>query len=325
MANAANPAAGLPRRFLALSARNATVLLAIGIFGGVVSPRLASTFKSFVTPDVLAMMTLVLLRVDIPGTLAHLRRPVRVVAIVLFQLLACPILVLAATRPLGLDWGITAGTVIFATGAAAMSSAAFARMVGLDPELSLVTSLATTLLVPLTAPPLALLLLDIDLSIGAGAFMARLAMIVGLPLLVSLALRRLIGPAWLDRWADAVDGALVWLVVFYGFAVMDGLGAQMAADPGWVVQAVLAAFIVDYGLNLLTAGVFAGFGAHIAASAGLMSGNRNMALYLAVLPASADPRIALFFGLCQFPLFLSPFLLKPLYRRWLPPEALPSP
>ena len=42
-----------------------------------------------------------------------------------------------------------------------------------------------------------------------------------------------------------------------------------------------------------------------------MSGNRNMALYLAVLPAAADPRIALFFALCQFPLFLSPFLLRP--------------
>jgi len=317
VANAANPIASVPLRFLALSARQASLLLAVGIFGGVISPGLARAFSSFITPNVFAMMTLVLLRVDIPGTLAHLRRPVRVAAIVAFQLLACPVLVWAVSSPLGLDRGITAGVVIFATGCAATSSAAFARMVGLDPELSLVTSLATTFLVPLTAPPLALLLLGIDLSIGVGAFMGRLALIVGLPMLVSLVLRRLIGPAWLARWADAVDGMLVWLVVFYGFAVMDGLGARMAADPAWVVQAVLAAFIVDYGLNLVTAGTFAGFGASVAASAGLMSGNRNMALYLAVLPTTADPRIALFFGLCQFPLFLSPFLLKPLYRRWL--------
>ena len=47
----------------------------------------------------------------------------------------------------------------------------------------------------------------------------------------------------------------------------------------------------------------------------MMSGNRNMSIFLAVLPATADPRITLFFGLCQFPLFLSPFLLRPLYRR----------
>ena len=314
----------LPIRLLALSARRGSVLLAIGIFGGVLSPGLASAFKGVITPIVLGLMTLVLLRVDPAGTLAHLRRPVRVAAIVAFLLLACPVLTWAAVAPLGLDAGITAGLVIFATGCAATSSPAFARMVGLDPELSLAVTLATTFLVPLTAPPMALLLLGVDLSIGTGAFMGRLAMIVGLPMLLSLALRRLLGPARLARWADAVDGLLVWLVVFYGFAVMDGLGARVAADPAWVAQAVIAAFAVDYGLNLVTAGAFAGFSTRTAAAAGLMSGNRNMALYLAVLPAAADPRIALFFGLCQFPLFLSPFLLRPVYQRLVHRRVAPA-
>jgi len=59
--------------------------------------------------------------------------------------------------------------------------------------------------------------------------------------------------------------------------------------------------------------VLAPFGWRVAASAGMLSGNRNMALYLAVLPAAADARLALFFALCQFPLFLSPFLLRPVY------------
>jgi BASS family bile acid:Na+ symporter len=308
----------LPVRLLALSARRGSLLLAVGIFGGVASPALAAAFKGVIAPTVLMMMTLVLLRVDLAGTLAHLRRPVRTGAIIAFLLLACPVLTWAVVAPMHLDAGITAGLVIFATGCAATSSPAFARMVGLDPELSLAVTLATTFLVPLTAPPMVLLLLGVDLSIGTGAFMVRLGLIVGLPMLLSLLLRRLLGPARLLRRADALDGLLVWLVVFYGFAVMDGLGARMAADPGWVMQAVVAAFAVDYGLNLLTAGAFAGFGAEVAATAGLMSGNRNMALYLAVLPAAADPRVALFFGICQFPLFLSPFLLRPLYRRLVP-------
>lgn len=262
------------------------------------------------------MTTLVLLRVDLPRTLAHLRRPVRVAAIVLFQLLACPLVAWLAVTALPLDPGVAAGIVIFATGCAATSSAAFARMVGLDAELSLVATLAMLVLVPLTAPPVALWLMGIDLSIGTGAFMARLLLVVGLPTLVSLLLRRVIGPARLLRWADAVDGALVWIVVLYGFAIMDGLTLRIAADPAWVAQALLAAFAVDYGLNAVTALAFARWGARAAATAGLMSGNRNMALYLAVLPASTDPRITLFFGLCQFPLFLSPFLLRPAYR-WL--------
>jgi BASS family bile acid:Na+ symporter len=55
-----------------------------------------------------------------------------------------------------------------------------------------------------------------------------------------------------------------------------------------------------------------------------MSGNRNMALYLAVLPASADPKIALFFALVQIPLFLSPFLLGPIYRAMSRRRPLPA-
>jgi predicted Na+-dependent transporter len=312
VANAANPIL----RFLSCSGRQGSVLLAVAIFGGALIPPLAAAFRDFVTPNVLGMMTLVLLRVDLPGTVAHLRRPGRVALVAAVLLLVSPLLTWALVRPLGLDPGIATGVVLFAAGCAATSSPAFARMVGLDPELALIVSLLTTFLVPLTAPPLALRLLGIDLSITATGFMARLLIVVGLPALLSLVLRQALGPSRLNRWGDAVDGILVWLVVFYGFGVMDGLGGRVAADPGWVGTAILAAFVADYGLNLLTTVALQPLGPRVAATAGLMSGNRNMALFLAVLPPSTDPRITLFFGLCQFPLFLSPFLLRPVYRRF---------
>lgn len=313
MANAANPAP--LRRLLPWSARHGSALLAAGIFGGVAIPPLARALHGFITVDVLCMVTLVLLRVDLPGTLLHLRRPLRPGLIVAFMLVACPILAWAVTRTVPLGRGLAPGVVIFATGCAATSSPAFARLLGLDPELSLVVTLATIILVPFTAPPVALLLLGIDLHIGMLGFMERLASVVGLPMLLSLALRRAIGTARLDRMGDVVDGVLVWVLVAYAFAVMKGIGAQALADPVWVAQALAAAFAVNYGLNLATAATFARTGRAPALTAGLVSGNRNMALYLAVLPAAADPRIALFFGLCQFPLYLSPMLLRPLYRR----------
>ena len=311
MINLANPLLHL----LALSARRGSILLAVGIFGGALVPPLAAAVRPAVGPMVFGMMTLIFLRVDLEATLVHLRRPGRVALIVMAELLISPLLMAAIVEPMGLDRGITAGLVIFAAGSAATSAPAFARMVGLDPELSLVVSLATTFLVPLTAPPIAAYLAGVDLAIGPLAFMSRLVFIVGLPMLISLVLRRLIGKVQLARWGEAVDGALVWLVVGYGFGVMDGLSARLAADPGWVVTAIVAAFVADYGLNGLTTLAFRPMGATAAATAGLMAGNRNMSLFLAVLPVSADPRVALFFGLCQFPLFLSPFLLRPLYRR----------
>jgi BASS family bile acid:Na+ symporter len=99
---------------------------------------------------------------------------------------------------------------------------------------------------------------------------------------------------------------------------MDGMLARLLADPAWVLGGLLLAFAAAAALNLLTAGLMWWAGRRVALAAGLLSGNRNMALYLAVLPATTDPDLLLFFALCQFPLFLSPFLLKPLYARIRP-------
>jgi len=302
-------------RFLAESARHGSLLLAVGIFGGLLVPPLAHATKWFITPNVVLLMTLVLLRVDIPAVFSHLTRPVRLAAIVGFQMLICPFIAAGVTAVVPLDPGTAAGIAIFATGTSATSGAAFARLVGLDPELTLLATLVGLFIVPLTGPPLAFLLTGADLNVTVGGFMLRLGLVVGLPLLGSALLRRLAGPARLEPLGPALDGCVVWLVVFYGFAVMDGMQARLLADPAWVMQASIAAFVADFGLNIVTTLAFLWLGWRAAASVGLMSGNRNMALYLAVLPAGADPKIALFFALVQFPLFLSPFVLGPIYRR----------
>jgi predicted Na+-dependent transporter len=302
-------------QFLSWSAHHGSILLAGGVFGGLLIPPLAHAWAWFITPNVVALMTLVLLRVDIPAAFGHLKRPGRLALIVAFQMLISPFIAAAAVAMVPLDPGTAAGVIVFATGAAATSGASFARLVGLDPELTLIATLACIFIVPLTGPPLAHLLSGVDLHVSVGVFMLRLALVVGLPLVGSLALRRIVGPARLEPMGPALDGAVVWLVVFYGFAVMDGLQARLLADPVWVMQASITAFVADFGLNIVTMLAFLWMGWRSAASAGLMAGNRNMALYLAVLPAAADPRIALFFALVQFPLFLSPFILGPIYRR----------
>lgn len=308
-------------RSLAVFARRGSSLLAVAIFGGVLFPPLARAAHPLLSPIVFMIMIAIFLRVDLPGTFAHLRRPGRAAIIVAGQLGVSPLLMAAIIAPLHLDASIAAGLIIFAAGCAATSSPAFARMVGLDPDLSLIVALASTLLVPFTAPPLVALLAGVALPIGTGAFTLRLLFYVALPAIISLGLRRAIGPDRLLAWGEAVDGGLVLLLFLYGFGVMDGLGARAVADPAWVVVALIAAFLADYALNALTTLALWPMGARTAAAAGLMAGNRNMALFIAVLPASADNRITLFFGLCQFPLFLSPFLLRPVYRRFLPPPA----
>lgn len=303
------------RRLLEWSALHGAALLAGSIFAGLFIPPLAALFRDVITPVVFLLMVLVLLRVDPAQVIAYLRRPLLVAALLAWLLLATPLLVWALLTALGIHGPLANGLVIVATGCAATSSPAFARMVGLDGEIAFVVAVLSILLIPITAPPLALGLLGIDLAISMTGLMLRLALVVLLPLVISIGIRRVVAPAKLNHWGRAVDGAVVLMVVFYGFGVMDGVLARMLVEPGFILTGVAMAFGGMLAMNAVTALAFTAFGQKLALSAGLLAGNRNMALYLAVLPANTDPGILLFCVLCQFPLFLSPFLLKPLYER----------
>lgn len=303
------------RRLLERAARHGSALLALSVAVGFAVPPLAAAARTLVTPVVAALLTLVLLRLDFTRLSALLRRPALIAALLAWMMLAAPVLAHALARLAGLDGPLGAGVVVVAAGCAITAAPAFARLVGLDAEVALVLVVLSTLLVPFTAPPLALGLLGLDLAIPMGALMLRLALVVGLPLLASLAIRRLAGPARLARWGAAVDGAAVLTVCVFGVAVMDGIQARLLAEPLWVAGGLALGFLTNFGLNLATALAFAPLGRHLALSAGLVAGNRNSALYLAVLPAATDPGILLFLALFQVPLFLNPFLLRPVYDR----------
>ncbi len=304
-------------RLLVASARWGKGLLALAIIGGVLIPPAAHVLRGTVPVAVVGLSTLVFLRVDIPATLAHLHRPLRLLAVLAVQMVVCPLLAWAAVRVLPLEAGLADAVVLFATGSAIVSAPAYARLLGLDAELALLGALVGTLLLPLIAPPLAWALTGVDLAIGSAAFAGRLAVVVGLPLLLSLVLRRLAGVRRLERFGPALDGVTVWLLIAFAFGVMDGVGARLAADPAWVLQATLVACLMTAGLNLATAAMLSPLGAQVAATAGMLSGFRSMALYLAVLPDGADPRVPLFFGLYQIPLYLGPLVIAPVYRRVL--------
>ena len=301
--------------FLEFCARRGAAILAASIFVGLFLPPLASVFRDFFTITVAGLMTLVLLRVDFGQVVAWLRKPLLIVALLAWLLLACPVLAFALCWFLPLEPGFVAGLVVLATGCAATSSPAFARLVGLDGDVAFVVSILSTFLVPFTAPPIALGLMGIDLALSLGGLMARLALLVGLPMALSLVLRQIIPREALARQAGAIDGAVVLLVAAYGVGVMDGILARAIAQPGYVLGGVAMAFAGCFTLNAATALAFGTAGRRFALAAGLLSGNRNMALFLAVLPRETDPAILLFLTLCQFPLFLSPFLLGPIYRR----------
>jgi predicted Na+-dependent transporter len=299
------------------SARSGSVLLATGLIGGIVLPPVAHVLRHALPFSVAGMTALVFLRVDISAVVEHLRRPSRVIAVLAMSMVGCPLIAWTVVPALPLNRGITNAIVIFATGAAMMSAPALARLLDLDPELALISAVVSTLLTPLIAPTLIWVLTGTDLGLGIREFAARLAAIILIPLAVSVVFRRLIGAARLETLASQVDGLVIWLLIIFAFGAMDGIGIRFLASPVSTVTTTLVAFLVVIAFNLMTQFALLPFGLQFAATAGMLSGFRAMGAYLASLPETADPNIALFFGLYQIPLYLGPLVMKPLYRRML--------
>lgn len=311
-------------RFLVFSGRQGTRLLAAGIVAGLVIPPLSDALYPTLAANVMFNTTLIILRIDFRAGLAHLRHPGRLALMLGWMLLACPLIARLIVAPLPLDPGIAAGAVASMSGCGVIAGAALARLGGLDSELALVLTMITTLLLPLTAPPIALGLAGVDLSLTLSAMASRLAVVVGIPILGALVLFGVLGRRRIRAHGPSLDGAIIWMITLYATAVMHGVTARFLADPGWIAEALGVAFATSFGFNLLSALAFSWMGARQALAFGLVGGNRNLALYLAVLPATADPRIAMYFGLTQFPLNFTPLLLMPLYRRLVPRKAAPE-
>ena len=103
-------------------------------------------------------------------------------------------------------------------------------------------------------------------------------------------------------------------VLALGFLALCIGSHALASDPASPPRRALRAYVarLDRDLDLLFR---PRHGQRIALTTGLLSGNRNMALYLAVMPPETGFDVLIFFAFCQFPLFLSPFLLRPVYLR----------
>jgi len=304
-------------RVLAFLGGHGVSVLFLGVFLGLALPDLARLLRPALAPAVAALLLFSLLRVDWQTVAGYLRRPLLTGGLVAWMLLVSPVVTWALLLALPLPDALTTAVVLMAAAPPILGSTAIALLLGLDGALTLVVGLAATLLTPLTVPPLALWLLGLELEVEAAELMLRLGGVVVGALLGAALIRRLLGTARLRRNASVLDGLIVAVMLVFAVAIMDGVTATALQRPGTVALWILAAFVANPALQLVTALAFARFGRRLALTAGLLAGNCNMGLLLAALPAEADYDVTLFFALAQLPMYMLPALLRPLYRRLL--------
>lgn len=297
--------------------RHAATVLAVGVFVGLVLPGLAGWMRPLLPPAVAGLLFLALMRIDWPDLSRHLSRPLTGALLCAWFLIVTPLLVWLAVAVLDVDSGLAPALILAATCPPIVSGPAMALLLRLDAPLMLVSVVSASLLAPFTVVAVSSYVIGVHLGIDALALFLRLALLIGGSVLAALAARRFLGQARLARGRHLFDTVSVLLLLIFAIAIMDGVTVLVAHDPWRVVRFMLAAFAANTLLQLLGAGVSAGMGRRAALTVGFASGNRNMGLLLAVLPAESAPDALLFFAVAQLPIYILPAVLGPAYKRWL--------
>ena len=303
-------------RFLAFFDRHGTRLLASGLFIGLILQPVAHAIWPLLPVLVFLLTAATMLRIEWPQVIAHARHPLRIGLLVLWALVISPVLIAAIVRILSVPTGLAQSLVLWAASPPLMSLPAIALLLGLDAALALVVMVAATFLVPLSLPPLLLGLMGLDLGIGIGPLMARLAVVVGGAGVAAGLLRWHLGRERLRRLGTEISGINVLLLVLFAVAVMDGMPDHLFAEPLRVLGYCLGALGASLGLQAVSFLSFGWLGRSSALTVGLVGGNKNMAVVWASLAAAANsPDLMLFFACAQLPIYLLPATLAPIYRR----------
>ena len=308
---------------LAWLGRQGTRAITVLVCAGIAVPPIGALLRPFVTEAIVVLLSIAFLRVDMTVLRSHLKRPAIVAAATAWTTLAVPVLFGLACLAGGIDVrspDLFLGLMLQAVASPMMASPALAALMGLDATLVLVTLIAGTALMPLTAPVLIYVFVGEGLSLAPLALGLKLLALLAGSAFIALLLRQVVSRETIERRKAEIDGLNVLFVFVFVFAVMGTVAEQFFAAPLATIGLAVFAFLVFGAVLVLTALVFARAGRKRALALGLMASQRNMGLMLAATGGVLPDLAWLYFALCQLPIYMSPQLLEPLARRLRDPE-----
>jgi hypothetical protein len=306
---------GIPLQALKWLGGQGTRAIAALVFIGIAVPPLGQLLKPFVTEAIFALLCISFMRVDVGTMRNHLRRPGIIVAATAWTTLGIPLISGVACLAAGLDArspDLYLALMLQAVASPMMAAPALAALMGLDATLVLITLVTSTALVPVTAPLFAYAFFGSTLTLSPLALGLKLFAILGGSLLVAAAIRGIVGAPAIRRHKQAIDGINILILFVFVAAVMGTVAGSFLSEPMKVAAFALSCFAVFFALLGATVLIFRRLGWDRAFALGLMVSQRNMGLMLAATDGALPGLTWLYFALSQFPIYLSPQLLKPI-------------
>ena len=300
------------RDLLAFAGRNGPLILFLGVLIGLVAPTLADAARPLLGLAVFVFTLGAFLKVDLASFRKELERPLWTVCMLAWTTFGVPLVMLGFVRLAQPEAGLAQGMMLCMLAPPVGSAAAIAAMLGLSAPLSLLATVAATILSPFYLPPLASWLAGYQLFIEPVAMTERLLLIVGGACACAALLRRYAG-RFVAQNPHAMTGIAVLGLILVAIGAMRGMRNYFIEHPREVADCVALAFAVNAGFQVLGATLFATAGRLRALTVGLVSGNRNVTLAWAAASASlmGQPQVELYLAASVLPIFMLPALTRP--------------
>lgn len=303
--------------FLAAAARHGRLVLVLGLAAGVALPGLALAMRPWIGEMVAGLLFLAALRVgpkQAVGALGDLGASVGLA--MLFQVML-PLAAIALFAATGLTGAAIATFFVLMLAAAPVTgSPNLTIMTGNDPAPALRQIVVGTALLPLSVVPVFWLTPSFgrasDVLAAAGGLMLLIVLATGAAFLLRATVLK--NPS--ERAVRSIDGVSAISMAVVVIGLMSAVGPAMRETPLIFAGILLLVCAVNFTIQIVVATLArrAGYDGR-AAALGIVAGNRNVALFLTVLPGETVDPILLLIGCYQIPMYLTPAVLGRFYRR----------
>jgi len=301
---------------LVLAARHGQWVLVAGLVAGLALPGLAHVLRPWLPALVALLVFLSLLRLK-PGALAMaLRTLPQTAAIAAVLQLALPLGVWAGAQALGLGaHPASLALVLMCAAPSIMGSPNISMMLGAPPDYALRLMVVGTALLPLTVLPVFAIMPAVQGTAAVGQAAVRLVALIGLSALAAMAVQRVALRHGHPKTHQRLEGVSALALAVFVIGLMPQVSALALQAPATLVFWLMVAFGANMGGQILAWYLLRGRLPHAqAVPLALITGNRNIALFLVSLPAETTAPIMGFIGCYQLPMYLTPLLMARLYR-----------
>ena len=301
---------------LVLAARHGQWVLVAGLVAGLALPGLAHVLRPWLPALVALLVFLSLLRLK-PGALAMaLRTLPQTAAIAAVLQLALPLGVWAGAQALGLGaHPASLALVLMCAAPSIMGSPNISMMLGAPPDCALRLMVVGTALLPLTVLPVFAIMPAVQGTAAVGQAAVRLVALIGLSALAAMVVQRAAVRHGHPKTHQRLEGVSALALAVFVIGLMPQVSALALQAPATLVFWLMVAFGANMGGQILAWYLLRGRLPHAqAVPLALITGNRNIALFLVSLPAETTAPIMGFIGCYQLPMYLTPLLMARLYR-----------